>query len=66
MSATWEAPIASTRSTSSSRRRLGWREIEVHTVLHQLVVRDLDEQQPMTARSIDDHALLVARLVRIA
>jgi hypothetical protein len=38
----------------------------VHTADRVLELPDFDEQQPMTARRVDDHALLISGLVRVA
>src|SRR4051794_16961725 len=42
------------------------REVQVQAVLHRLDVRDLDEQKSVPGPRVDDHALLVAWLVRVA
>ena len=65
-SATSTAPCSSSRASSSSRRALDRLEVEVDAVLARLGLGHLDEQQPVRAVAAEDHALLVAREVRVA
>ena len=65
VSSTSVAPCSSSRASSSSRVPARGRRSKWMPASRQLLVRDLDEQQPVAGLGVADHALLVAGLVGV-